>query len=287
MQELLQIVVTGISLGMIFGLVALGFVLIYQVTRVLNFAQGSFVAIGGLVSASLVASGRWPLPITILVTMVAGMLLGWLVGGIAMRVRHAGEVVSLIITVGLSIVLEGVALAIFGDQPLSFTPPVGARAFFIGKVAVLPEQLLVVGVGLVLVGLCQWLISRTLLGMALRACAANASAAQIVGVSPARMAWFAFALAGVIGSLVGFLVTPMTSMGFGSDINWTVNGFSAAIVGGLGDPMRAVLGGLLLGLVESLVGGYVSSAYQTAGALVVMLAVLIWRPQGLMRGGTA
>lgn len=276
-----QALVTGVALGVIFGLVALGFVVIYQVAGVLNFAQGSFVVWGGLFSSWLVSDLGWSSLVALVASVLTAMALGVAVGTVAVSVRQHGETAALIVTVGIGIVLEGVFLALFGDQPLSFSAPIGQQAWHLAKVVVLPQQVLMAGLGAVVVFAVQWLLRRTIWGMALRACAANPASARLFGMDPRRMATIAFAIAGGVGGLVGYLVTPMTGMDFGSDVTWTINGFSAAIVGGLGDPLWAVGGGLALGLVESFLGTFGSSAYETAGALVAMLVVLLWRPQGL------
>jgi branched-chain amino acid transport system permease protein len=274
--------IIGIASGMTFGLVALGFVLVYRATGIVNFTQGSFVAIGGMLAAKLATAEGLPAIEVLLLCMVAVGLVSVLVAVVCVVAQKTGGTLrALLVTVGLSIAFEGVLLALFGDNPVSFGSPVGNKSLHLGGVLVLPQQVLIVISVLAIVGLTQWFMGRTIWGMGMRASASNPVAARLSSIPVLKTTFAAFVIGGILAGVAGDLITPMTAMAYSSDTTWTINGFSAAIIAGLVDPIGAIAGGLVLGVVETLIGAYVSSSYETAVAMVVMLAILVLRPRGL------
>ncbi len=274
--------IIGIASGMIFGLVALGFVLVYRATGIVNFTQGSFVAIGGMLAAKLAESAKLPAVEVLLACMVATGAVALVVAVICVVAQKVGGTLkALLVTVGLSIAFEGVLLAVFGTNPVSFGSPVGNKTLHLGGVLVLPQQLLIIVIVLAIVGLTQWFLGRTIWGMGMRASASNPVAARLSSIPVLKTTFAAFVIGGILAGLAGDLITPLTAMAYNADTTWTINGFSAAIIAGLVDPLGAIAGGLVLGIVETLVGAYVSSSYETAVAMVVMLVILVLRPRGL------
>ena len=287
MSQLLQCLISGIAMGVTFGIVGIGFTLIYRVTNIVNLAQGTFVAAGGLLAATLMGAPHLgpiagaTLPIIVVVPMAAAM--GWLT---VFAKRVGGELTALVVTIGLSIIFEGAAYLVFGGVPLTFNSPVGQKALFIMGAAVLPQQILTVVIALVLLALSQWFLNHTIFGAALRASAVNGNAARSFAIDIRLMGVIAFAFSALLCSLIGSLSAPISPVTFDSDMQWTINGFSAAVLGGLRDPLRAMGGGVALGLSESFIGAYVASTYETSGALLLMLLVLLFLPQGLFTFGS-
>lgn len=247
---------------------------IHRVTRVVNFAQGTFAVVGGLCAASFLGAG---LPHGLGEAAAVGVagLVGLAVGAIAIGKPGLSPLSSLVITLGLAIFAYAVELLIWGEQPVSFA---GVPGVVILAGARIQWQYLVIiaAAGLTFAALALF-FGRTDLGKALTACASNPKAARIVGIQVTRMGLLAFALGGVLGGLAGVLLTPLQDVTHDADVALAINGFAAAILGQLSRPLPALVGGLFLGVAESMVAGYLTGAYQTEVALVVMLAVMVWR----------
>jgi len=273
-RNLLQYLITGLGLGCGFALVGSGLVAIYRVTRVVNFAQGSFAVVGALFASTLLAAGV-PHGVAELLAVGLAAAAGLLVGLVAIGRPGTSPGASLVVTLGLSVLGYAVAVLLWGDQPRSF-PGVPGAVDILGARVRWHYLLIIAATGLVFTGLV-WFFSRTYLGKALSACASNRYAARVVGIDVTRMGLVAFALGGALGGLAGVLITPVQQVSFDSDVALVVNGFAAAILGGLLRPGLALVGGLLLGVGQSLVAGYGGAGYQTQLALGLMLAVMIWR----------
>ncbi|WP_127501108.1 branched-chain amino acid ABC transporter permease [Actinoplanes solisilvae] len=264
MSDLLAYVLTGLGIGAGYALVGSGLVAIYRVTGVVNFAQGAFAVVAAMLTSTLLAGG---LPhgvaelVAVAVAALCGVLVGLLVTG------SPGQ--SLIITVGVGVFAYAVEIVLWGDQPRSF-PGLG------GVVAgVQAHYLLILGVTVPVFAAMGLFFTRTDLGKALTACASNPYAARVVGIDVRRMGLLAFGLGGALGGLAGVLTTPVQQVTFDSDVALIVNGFAAAVLGGLRRPFVALAGGLLLGVAQTLIAGYGGGAYQLEVALLLMLAVMI------------
>ena len=277
----LQLVITGIAVGAMYGLVALGFVIIYNVTGVVNFAQGTFPMLGGLIMVSF-AGAHLPLLPAILLDAVIVALVGMGFGAFAvLTFKGDSPLPPIIVTLGLSLAFEGVAMFVWSFNPLSYPGFSGSSAIYFFGAAVYPQALWVMGVALILVLLAYGFFELTFLGKAVRACSLNRRAARLIGIDVNLMAFLAFGLSAATGAIVGAVVTPLTTMSFNSDVNLAVNGFAAAIFGGLENPMAAVAGGVVLGIVGTLAQGYIGNGFDVVAALVLMLIVLLSRPQGV------
>lgn len=280
----LQFVAGGLTAGAIYALVALGFSIVYNASHAINFAQGEFVMLGGMGAVALVAAGL-PLPVAVTLAVAGAALAGLLVQRLALEPAQAGgkaDVTTLIIiTIGVSLFLRGLAQVVWdkrihplpafsGSEPISF---LGA--------SVVPQSLWVLlGTAFAVLGL-GWFFGRTLAGKAMRATAVNPTAAQLMGISTRGVMRASFALAAALGALGGVLTAPITFTSYDAGVMLGLKGFAAAMLGGLGSFGGAIAGGLLLGLLESLGAGFVSSAYKDAIAFVVILAVLFFLPGGL------
>lgn len=279
--ELLQLAIAGLKNGSIYALLALGFTIVYAATNVINFAQGEFFMLGGMFAVFAFKTLGLPLVAAVPLAVVAVTGVGVLFEVLAIRPRRDGDQMSLvIITVGGSLVLSSLARHLFGSDALplpEFTP---GPSLAVAGAAIERQTLWIWGLVLIAVVALTLLYSRTRLGRAMRACMQNREAARLMGIDTGRVVMISFALAAMLGALAGVAVTPLTSTRFDIGAGIAVKGFAAAILGGLGSPIAAVAGGLLLGLIEQAVIPF-SSTMKDVVAIVVLLAVLFIRPQGL------
>jgi branched-chain amino acid transport system permease protein len=281
MTQLLQFAFSGLTVGAVYALVALGFTLIYNACDVINFAQGEFVMLGGMTTVFLGIAGV-PLPLAaglaIIVTVAAGVALHRFAIEPA---RGSSAVVLIIITIGASIFLRGTAQVVFDKRFHSLPPWFGADPIRVGGAAILPQSLVVLAGAVVIVVLLWAFIDRTLFGKAIVATAANRLAARLVGINTRRIVGVSFAISAAIGAVAGILITPITLTSYDVGTLLALKGFAAAMLGGIGSAVGAVAGGLLLGLLEAFAAGYLSSQYKDAVAFVVILLVLLAVPRGL------
>jgi branched-chain amino acid transport system permease protein len=281
--QLFQYIITGITVGSIYAMVALGFNIIYNVTEVINMAQGEFVMLGGLIMVSLHVSLGIPLipafAATVLLVTAAGLLLQQL----ALRPIRQPSVLTLIIaTIAASIVIKGLAMVIWGKDPFDLPAFSGRTPFLLYGAAIQPQYIWVIGfLVLIAVGLSIF-FNRAIWGKAMTACADNPNAARLVGIDPRKMVLLSFAFSAAIGAVAGITMTPIALMEYDRGVMLAIKGFGAAILGGLGSFGGAIVGGLLIGLIESLGAGLLSSGYKDAYALIVLLAVLFLRPSGIL-----
>jgi branched-chain amino acid transport system permease protein len=287
MPEFLQFLFSGLTIGAIYALVALGFTLIYNASDVINFAQGEFVMLGGMVTFFAVAAGV-PLPLAALLAIVVAVAVGMLLHRFAIEpARGASAVTLIIITIGASILLRGVAAVVFDKNFHSFPPFAGTAPWNVGGATILPQSVIVLlGAGIIVVAMWA-LMSMTLIGKAMVATAANKLAAQLTGINTRAIIGLSFAVSAAIGAVGGILVTPITLTSYDVGTLLALKGFAAAMLGGMGHPFGAVVGGLIVGLLESFGAGYISSAYKDAIAFLVILAVLFFMPNGLFGRASA
>lgn len=280
-EQLFQFLITGITVGALYALVGLGFALIYNASDVVNFAQGEFVMLGAMIAIALLNAGL-PLPLAALAATGLTVLVGLLLERLAIEPALGAPVVStIIVTIGAAIFLRGVALLLWGKDFHALPAFSGDTPIQLGGATLLPQSLWVLGVTLVLVVGVRLFFNRTRLGKALLACSYNRTAAQLVGINVRVMLRLAYGLSAGLGALAGILIAPITFSSYEAGVMLGLKGFSAAIVGGMGNPMGAVAGGLLLGVLESLGAGLISSGYKDAIAFLFVLMVLLFEPTGL------
>ena len=284
MSALLQFLIAGLKNGAIYSLVALGFTIVYAATGAINFAQGEFFMLGGMLGVLLVNLGL-PLPVALLLAVVGTAVIGALFEVLAIRPIADGDPLRIImVTIGGSVLLRQIALHIFGPDEVPLPPfTQGTSIKVLGAAIELQTVWIWALTAIAMVGLFV-LYRRTAFGRAMRATAINREAARLVGIDTRFMVTASFALAAGLGAVAGLAVAPLTQTAFDVGAGIGVKGFSAAILGGLGNPVAAVGGGLILGMMESLTAGYINPLYKDAVALVVLLAVLFVRPQGLFGG---
>jgi len=285
--ELAQYLLSGITIGAIYALVALGFSIIFNASHVINFAQGEFVMIGGMTTVSLIGAGL-PLPFAIVAAVAVAAGVGLAFEKFAVEPARGAPVVTLIIiTIGASIFLRGLATLVW-DKKLHALPAFsGHKPIEIAGAALLPQSLWVIGVTLAIVLALSWFFGRTLPGKAILATSHQRLAAQLVGINVRTVLFISFGLSAALGAIAGILIAPITLTSWDVGIMLGLKGFAAAVLGGLGSGAGAVLGGLVLGIAETLSAGYISSAYKDVIAFVILLGVLFVRPGGIAGAAAA
>ena len=280
-----QILVNGFSVGCIYGLIGIGFCVIYNASGIVNFAQGAFVMLGGMITYVLLTTFHLHLVIAGAFATVAVAVIGIIIERVVVRPlwdRNATMFVMILATLAVQIVIERATLILVGDQPKSipvFTdlPPIRVAGVSIGY-----QTLWIVGTSLVLIALLALFFQKTLVGRAMRACSINREAAALQGIQVSRMLALSFALSAALGAIAGILLTPTQFTAFNVGTPFAISGFIAAIVGGFGRPFGAFLGGIALGLAQALAVFGLGSGLKNVAALAVLLAFLFFRPSGIL-----
>jgi len=285
---LFQYLVAGITYGTIYAIVAIGFNIIYNTTGIINFAQGEFVMLGGMLGVTLHA--LLPMPLAIAGAVIATMLVGALIEMLFIRwLRRPSVLRLIIITIGLSIAIRELALLLWGEgvRALPYFTGTAVSSLSIGDVHISPQVLWVLGLSAVMVAALNFFFARTLLGRQMRACACNREAAQLCGISAKNMVTLSFMLSAGIGALAGCAISPITYVQYDSGTSLAIKGFTVAILGGLGNSMAAIAAGLLLGILESFSIWVMPAAYKDVIAISILLLILFVRPSGLFGNAEA
>jgi branched-chain amino acid transport system permease protein len=285
-SQILQYVLSGITVGSIYAIIALGFTLIYNATGIINLAQGEFVMLGSMFAVFILAATHVPLiaaiPIAIVLVSVVGIILG---KSAVQRLQKASPISLIIITVGASIFLRGCAMLLWGKDALPMPAFSSGDSVIIGGAAIIPQSLWIFGITALMVVAVYLFYERTILGKAMKASAVNKLGARLVGINVNSMVVWAFGISAGLGAVGGAIIAPITMASYDMGTMLGLKGFCAAIFGGLGSGGGAIAGGIILGVLESLGAGLISSAYKDAIAFVVLLLILFVRPSGLFGGG--
>lgn len=280
--QLVQYLFTGVTVGSIYAMVAVGFNIIYNVTEIINFAQGEFVMLGGLIMVFFTATAKLPLPLAFVLTVAAVTGVGVLMERFTINpLKNASVLTMIIVTIAVSILFKGIAMFIWGKDPYIFPPFSGSKPLFVFGAAIQTQTLWVLFMTAVMVVLMTIFFKKTRYGKAMLACADNPEAARLVGIKVNTMILISFALSAAIGAVAGAVITPISLMEYDRGALLALKGFGAAVLGGLGSFYGAVVAGVFLGIVESMCAGLVSSGYKDAVALILLLLVLYVRPSGL------
>lgn len=282
-MQIIQQLIQGVSLGSIYGLVALGYVLIYQAWGVLNFAQGEVCAIGTFALLVLHVECGVPIYLAMPLAMLVSMGIGYIIELLSFRpLEKSKDMNKLIATIGVSICVRNILRMIFGADAFSFPSIFGDKPFQIGELILVPQNLwnTVFGFGLVI--LLNLFLNKTRVGKAMRATAQDKEAARLMGINVRASLTGTFVIASAIGAIGGMLIAPVYL--FSSSIGATIGtkGYAAAVLGGLDYASGAMVGGIILGVAECLAVVFGSSAYQSAIAYIVLFLVLILKPYGIM-----
>ena len=280
--QLVQYLFTGVTVGSIYAMVAVGFNIIYNVTDIINFAQGEFVMLGGLIMVFFTVTAKLPLPFAFVLTIAAVTAVGALMERFTINpLKNASVLTMIIVTIAVSILFKGIAMFVWGKDPYIFPPFSGSKPLFVFGAAIQTQTLWVLFLTAVMVVLMTIFFKKTRYGKAMLACADDPEAARLVGIKVNTMILISFALSAAIGAVAGAVITPISLMEYDRGALLALKGFGAAVLGGLGSFYGAVVAGVLLGIIESMCAGLVSSGYKDAVALILLLLVLYVRPSGL------
>jgi branched-chain amino acid transport system permease protein len=280
-SEILQLLISGISQGCVYGLVALGFVLIYKATEMVNFAQGDLMMFGAFVAYTFLDILNWPFVWGVMATFLVMAVVGVLIERLFMR-RMIGEppFAALMLTIGLGFLLRAVAAAIWGSDPRSITTPYSGRIVRFDELVVGYDNIAIVVGTMIFCSLLYLFFRFTNVGVAMQAASQNQLAAYYVGIPVKRIFSLVWAISALIAAAAGILIAPVSmvdpQLGFIG-----IKAFAAAIVGGFGSLPGAIIGGLIVGIAEQFAGLYLPPGFSDTSAYVILLLVLLARPEGL------
>jgi branched-chain amino acid transport system permease protein len=281
---LAQYVAGGLATGSLYALVALGIVLLYRTSRILNFAHGDLATFGTFIAFVLITGARWPFGAAaagaLLVTAAVGAAFFFF---ILRPAREATLLGKIVITLGLALVLQGTTAVLWGTDTKTMPFPLSdVRVYRLGAVVISQISVGNFAVGLALMAGLYLLVQRTRVGLAMRAVSQNAVAAQVLGIPVRRIFALTWGLASALGAASGILLAPVTLLDPFMMLDPFLKGFAAAVLGGIDSMPGAALGGLLLGVLEALFGAYVSVKFKTTMAFLIIIAALAVRPEGLL-----
>ena len=285
--ELVQSLVTGVGIGLIYGLIAIGFSVIYNASGIVNFAQGVFVMLGGMFAHTLLVRYGLPMWLAAIVSTVLVAGVGVLVQIIVINPmwrRNAPLFAIILATLAVQLLIEQIVILTLGDQPRTYPEFTSGGPLKIGPIAIGYQLFWVLGCGAVLVFALTQFFNRTPMGRALRACAQNREAAALLGIPVERMLIVAFALSAGLGAIAGILITPTQYTAYLVGTPFGINGFIAAIIGGFGSPVAGLVGGIFLGVVQSEAIVFFGAGFRNIVSLTLLLAVLMFFPKGLFGG---
>jgi branched-chain amino acid transport system permease protein len=283
-HQILQYILSGLSTGAIYSLIGIGFAIIYNSTGIINFAQGEFVMLGGIMTWFFLAVLKLPLLAAMLLAVLITTVAGVVFERLAIRpLRNASPLILVIITIGASILIRGIAMLVWGKDTHSLPMFTGSEPLDVAGATLLPQHLWIVGITLFIIAVNRFYFHHSIGGKAMRACSHNRRAASLVGIDVKRMVLFSFAISSSMGAVAGIITAPLTMTSYDVGVMLGLKGFCAAIIGGMSSGLATVFGGLLLGILESLGAGIVSSGYKDAIAFIILLLILFIRPQGLFK----
>ena len=283
-HQIVQYLFSGLSTGAIYSLIGLGFAIIYNATGIINFAQGEFVMLGGMLTYFFLTVVKMPLFASMALAIIISTIIGIVFERLAIRPLKKPTPLNLvIITIGGSIFIRGVAMLIWGKDTHTIPMFSGNEPLLLAGATILPQHMWIFAITLFIIIINKLYFYYSISGKAMRACSYNRNAASLVGIDVKRMVLFSFAISSAMGSVAGMIAAPLTMTSYDVGIMLGLKGFCAAIIGGMSSGIGTVLGGLILGVLESLGAGLLSSGYKDAIAFIILLLILFIRPQGIFK----
>jgi branched-chain amino acid transport system permease protein len=283
-RQLFQYILSGLSNGAIYALIGFGFAIIHNATGIINFAQGEFVMLGGMLTVFFLAILNLPLVPAIVLAILISTIVGISFERLAIRpLKNAKPLRLIIITIGASIFIRGAAMLIWGKDTHALPAFSGNDPLYIVRATILPQHLWIFAVTILIIIASRIFFNHSIVGKAMRACAYNPQAASLVGIDVKKMVLLSFVISSAIGSMAGIIIAPLTMTSYDVGIMLGLKGFCAAIIGGMSSGLGTVMGGLLLGLLEALGAGFISASYKDAIAFIILLLILFVRPEGLFK----
>ena len=283
-QDALQALVTGLAMGSLYGLLGLGFVLLYKGTRVVNFAQGEAVMVGGYAAWVFYVAWALPYPVVLVLVLLSGTTLGLLMDQVLRKLRQAPELTTVMATLAIAIALKGVARLIAGDMPLMFRQPFPGDPLMLDRVAIPWHSMWILAMFLCVVTVGYLIYYKTKAGLGMRAMAQSRQAAQLMGVSLPWVFATTWALASAVGALVGLLFAPSWNVDPYMSLGLLLMSFSAAVLGGFGSLPGVMIGGWLIAIGENMLGLFFGSTIKDFVPFATIFLVLTIKPTGLLKG---
>ncbi|MHB1442918.1 MAG: branched-chain amino acid ABC transporter permease [Candidatus Humimicrobiaceae bacterium] len=284
LNTLLQLLISGISMGAVYGLIALGYMSVFNSSGVINFAQGDYVMLGGLITAFLLhnigLSYIYAAIIAMICTVIYGVLTGVL---IIYPLKKASVLILVIATLGISTFTQNTASLIFGRYPLSLPPLIKMKSLDVFGAKVSPQNIFIIIISILILVLLSLITNHTMFGKAMQASSTDKLSAKLVGISPSTVVLASFAISAAVGSIGGIIIAPVFFTSYSVGPLLGLKGFVAGVIGGWGKTNGAFVGGLILGVIESLSVGFISSGYKDAVAFIVLIAILYFLPRGIFR----
>lgn len=286
-HQIAQYLITGLTIGSIYAIAAMGFNIIHNATGIVNFVQCEFISLGGMFMYSMVVLYKIPMIAAFFISMAGVALIGAMIERWPIRYAKSKKIIVLIfLTIGISGTIRGIAQRIWGSDNVGVPSFTGNTPIHLpGGATIIPQHIWIFAVTVFVMLFLHLFFKKTLMGKAMRATAVNRKAAALMGISVNRMILFSFTLSGALGAVAGMIIAPISTASYDTGIMLGLKGFSAAILGGYGNFAGAILGGVILGVLESLGAGLISSQYKDAIAFVILLMVLFIKPTGIMGYG--
>ncbi|GHD19310.1 branched-chain amino acid ABC transporter permease [Tianweitania populi] len=281
----LQSLISGISIGCVYGLIGIGFCVIYNASGIVNFAQGAFVMIGGMATSVLMTDFQLPYAAAAIGAIIIAGIVGAAVERLVVRPlwnRNVAIFVMILATLAAQIVIERMAYILVGDQPKTLPPVSDLPPMMLGGVAVNIQSLWILASSLIIIAALNVFFKTSRTGKAMRAVSINAEAAVLQGIPVSRMLTLAFVISAMLGAIAGILLTPTQYTAFNVGVPFAISGFIAAIIGGFGRPLGAFIGGIALGVIQSMAILELGAGFKNVAALSLLLLFLFFRPSGLL-----
>lgn len=283
-QQLIQQLINGISLGSIYALIALGYTMVYGIIKLINFAHGDIYMVGAYVAFFATTSLGLPFFPALLLAMTVAAIVGVVIERMAYRpLRYAPRIAVLITAIGVSLLLEYGGILLVSPQPRTFPAIFQAQVYTFGNIVVNSQQILILGVSLALMVILTYVVQRTKIGKAMRAVSFDTDAARLMGIDVDRVISITFAIGSALAAAAGMLVgVYYNSIDPLMGIMPGLKAFVAAVLGGIGVIPGAMVGGVIMGIIEALVSGFISSTFRDAAAFAILIIILLFKPSGLL-----
>lgn len=282
-SQVLQFLLAGLTLGSIYALVGFSVALVHRASTIMNLAQGEFSMLGAMTAIYLTTVTKLPLALAFVIAVLVGAFGGLVLERVVIRpALHFPTIMVVMVTVGAAIAIEGFAVVVWGRDSFTLTPFTGQDPIPVFGATILPQAIWVLGVGVLLSVVFWMFFEKTTLGLAMRAAAENRSAAALIGIEGERVTMIAFGMSAAVAAVAGIIIAPLIFTSFLTGLTITIKGSVAAVLGGIHSNVGVILGGLILGLSESLVAGFLPSLYKDVFAVLLLLILLCLKPNGIM-----
>ncbi len=283
-NQIAQYLLSGLANGAIYALIGFGFAVIYNATGIINFAQGEFVMLGGMLTLFFISLLHLPLVAAVVAAILVSTAIGFVFERLAISpLKDATPLSLVIITIGASILIRGIAMIAWGKDTYNVPSFTGNTPIELAGATILPQHVWIFIITVLIIFVSRIFFNHSIVGKAMRACSYNAQAASLVGIDVRKMVLLSFGISAAVGSMAGIIIAPLTMTSYDVGVMLGLKGFCAAIIGGMGSGGGTIVGGLILGILESLGAGLISASYKDAIAFIVLLLILFVRPEGVFR----